>query len=76
MSVNDIIVRPPKQQILIGERDSFTYGYPVKPQSHSNSVRRAQAFALRKPNAATVVWPCSYIEMDVPKKVEQDGTLA
>ena len=50
MSTNDISVRPAEQQILLGDTNIVHY------------VRRTQAYIL-KPEATSVIWPGSYLEL-------------
>ena len=58
MAVNDISVRPAKQQILIG--DTYVVHYGISDSYNQNRVRRAHAYVL-KPEASSVIWPGGYI---------------
>ena len=73
MSTNDISVRPAKQQILIGDTNIVHYG--TSPSDSSNGVRRTQAYIL-KPEATSVIWPGSYLELAFPSDLQSECTLA
>ena len=73
MSTNDISVSPAKQQILIGETNIVHYG--ISPSDSPNRVRRTQAYIL-KPEATSVIWPGSYLELALPSDLQPECTLA
>ena len=73
MSTNDISVRPAKQQILIGDTKIVYYG--TSPSDSRNRVRRTQAYTL-KPEATSVIWPGSYLELALPSDLQPECTLA
>ena len=73
MPVNDVSLRPAKHQINIQDDCVVTYGH-VTSDKVQNRVRRTQAFVLRA--QSTVVWPGSYIEVEVPKELQSDTVLA
>ena len=75
MTVNDVSLRPAKHQIIIQDDCIVTYGH-VTSDKVQNRVRRTQAFVLRAESQATVVWPGSYIEVEVPKELQSDTVLA
>ena len=54
MTVNDISVRPAKQQIMINESTLVYYG-SLPDQSSCNRVRRTQAYVLKSSPCSTVV---------------------
>ena len=72
MSTNDISVRPTKQQILIGDTNIVHYG--TFPSDSPNRVRRTQAHIL-KPEATSVIWPGSYLELALPSDLQPECTL-
>lgn len=74
MCANDIMVRPARQQIVIGGED-FIFYTPSKQQSSENHVRRTQAFVLRASGESSVTWPGSYLEIDLPSDVQPDETI-
>ena len=73
MSTNDISVRPAKQQILKGDTNIVHYG--TSPSDSPNRVRRTQAYIL-KPEAISVIWPGSYLELALPSDLQPECTLA
>ena len=73
MSTNDISVRPAKQQILIGDTNIVHYG--TSPSDSPNRVHRTQAYIL-KPEATSVIWPGSYLELALPSDLQPECTLA
>ena len=73
MSKNDISVRPAKQQSLIGDTNIVHYG--TSPSDSPNRVRRTQAYIL-KPEATSVIWPGSYLELALPSDLQPECTLA
>ena len=73
MSTNDISVRPAKQQILIGDTNIVHYG--TSPSDLPNRVRRTQAYIL-KPEATSVIWSESYLELALPSDLQPECTLA
>ena len=75
MSVNDISVRPAKQQISIQGTHVSYYGDDA-PEASPNHIRRTQARVLRAPPISTVVWPGDYLEVDLPPDIQPDATLA
>ena len=75
MTVNDISVRPAKQQIMIDESTVVNYG-SLPDQSSCNCVRRTQANVLRSSPCSTVVWPGNFIELDLPTEFDPDSTVA
>ena len=62
MLTNDISVRPAKQQILIGDTNTVHCG--TFQSDSPNRVRCTQAYIL-KPEATSVIWPGSYLELTV-----------
>ena len=75
MTVNDVSLRPAKHQIIIQDDCVVTYGH-VTSDKVQNRVKRTQAFVLRAESQSTVVWPGSYIEVEVPKELQSDTVLA
>ena len=73
MSINDISVRPAKQQILIGDTNIVHCG--TSPSDSSDRVCRTQAYIL-KPEATSVIWPGSYLELALPSDLQPECTLA
>ena len=73
MSTNDISVRPAKQQILIGDTSIVHCG--TSPSVSPNRMRRTQAYIL-KPEATSVIWPGSYLELALPSDLQPECTLA
>ena len=73
MSTNDTSVRPAKQQILIGDTNIVHCG--TSPSDSPNRVRRTQAYIL-KPEATSVIWPGSYLELALPSDLQPECTLA
>ena len=73
MSTNDISVRPAKQQILIGDTNIVHYG--TSPSDSSNRARRTHAYIL-KPEATSVIWSGSYLELALPSDLQPECTLA
>ena len=73
MSTIDISVRPAKQQILISDTNIVHYG--TSPSDSPNRVRRTQAYIL-KPEATSVIWPRSYLELALPSDLQPECTLA
>ena len=73
MLTNDISVRPAKQQILIGDTSIVHCG--TSPSDSPICVRRIQAYIL-KPEATSVIWPGSYLELALPPGLQSECTLA
>ena len=73
MSTNDISVRPAKQQILIGDTNIVHCG--TSPSDSPKRVRRTQAYIL-KPEATSVIWSGSYLELALPSDLQPECTLA
>ena len=73
MSTNDISVRPAKQQILIGDTNIVHYG--TSPSDSPNRVRRTQAYIL-KPEATSIIWSGSYLELALPSDLQTECTVA
>jgi len=74
MALNDIAIRPAKQQITIRNNDIIQYGSRAQAQD-SNRVRRTQAMVLRAEPSSSVVWPGSFIELKVPTDIESEETI-
>ena len=73
LTINDIGLRPSKQEIIIGGSDVVCYGPPpCEPSIHR--VRRTQAVVLRSP-ATSVIWPGEYLEVDLPDDFFPDCTV-
>ena len=72
MSTNGISVRPAKQQILIGDTKIFHYG--TSPSDSPNRVRQTQAYIL-KPEATSIIWPGSYLELALPCDLQSECTV-
>ena len=62
-----------KQQILIGDTNIFHYG--TSPSDSPNRLRRTHAYIL-KPEATSVIWPGSYLELALPSDLQPEYTLA
>ena len=73
ISTNDISVNPAKQQILLGDTNIVHYG--TSPSDSPNRLRRTQAYIL-KPEATSVTWPGSYLELALPSDLQPECTLA
>ena len=73
MALNDISVRPAKQQIMIGDTNTVHYG--TSDTDNHNRVRRAHAYVL-KPETTSVVWPGGYVELALPSDLQPECTLA
>ena len=73
MSTNDISVRSAKQQILIGASNIVHCG--TSPSDSPNRVRRTHAYIL-KPEATSVNWPDSYLELALPSDLQPECPLA
>ena len=71
MAVNDISVRPAKQQIMIS--DNITVHYGTSDSNNQNHVRRAYVL---KPETTSVIWPGSYLEVALPSDLQPECTLA
>ena len=63
MVVNDIALRPSKQQLVIGGSEIINYGTP--PRS-TPGIRRLSSSVLRSGSNSTVVLPGQYIELVTP----------
>ena len=74
MTVNDVSICPAKHQIIIQDDCLVTYGH-VTSDKVQNRVRRTHAFVLRAESQSTIVWPGSYIEVEVPKELQSDTVL-
>ena len=73
MSTNDISVRQAKQQILIGDTNIVHCG--TSPSDSPNRVRRTQAYTcILKPEATSVIWPGSYLELALPSDLQPECT--
>ncbi len=68
MSLNDVSVRPAKQQVIFSDGSVFYYGN-AKSKSGPDVVRRTQAFVLRSPSRLTTVWPGEFVELDAPPEL-------
>ena len=75
MTVNDVSIRPAKQQIITDESTVINYG-SFSDQSSCNRMRRTQAYVLRSTPCSTVVWPGNFIELDLPTNLDPDCTVA
>ena len=75
MTVNDISVRPAKQQIIIDESTVVNYG-SFSDQSACNRIRRTQAYVLRSTPCSTVVRLGNFIELDLLPDLDPDCTVA
>ena len=75
MAANDISVRPSRQQVTIQGTDTAYYGTAPSGVATSN-VRRTEATVLRASSTSSVVWPGSYLELDIPQEFDPDVTLA
>ena len=74
MKCNDVAIRPAKNQIILKDGTSITYGANKSPKSQ-HTVRRAHI--LRGPSQNTTVWPGSYVEVNLPEDIaESDATFA
>ena len=73
MALNDISVRPAKQQIMIGDTKTVHYG--TSDTDNHNRIRRAHAYVL-KPETTSVVWPGGYVELALPSILQPECTLA
>ena len=74
MRINDIMVRPAKQQILISDKHSIIYG-SNKYNSNGSSIRRTHAHVL-KAIATNNIWPGEYIEINLPDNLDPDQCFA
>lgn len=75
MTVNDITLRPAKNQIIIGDSHVIYYK-TMKDDTPQHRVRRAQGFVLRAPPVTTTVWPGSFLEVDIPTDMHPEDTVA
>ena len=73
MSTNDISVIPAKQQILIGDTNIVHCG--TSTSDSPKRVRRTQAYILT-PEAISVIWSGSYLELALPSDLQPECTLA
>ena len=73
MSTNDISVRPARQQILKDDTNIVHHG--TSPSYSPNRVCRTTAYIL-KPEATSVIWPGSYLELVLPSDLQPECTLA
>ncbi|MCG7866391.1 MAG: hypothetical protein JAY74_08440, partial [Candidatus Thiodiazotropha taylori] len=71
MTVNDISLRPSRQQILIGDSQVFYYGQSLS-NSSVNRIRRTQAIVLRSPTTS-VIWPGEFYEFNIPQELAPEG---
>ncbi|KAK3103372.1 hypothetical protein FSP39_018802 [Pinctada imbricata] len=65
MERNDISIRPSKQQIIIGEGYTYTYGLN-SAASHVTVARRAQVLRASV-SETTTIWPGEFLELKVPE---------
>ena len=63
MEKNDIVVRPAKRQVILGDGSTYTYG-SMNPVNPTTAARRATV--LRAPPKSTTVWPGEFIELELP----------
>ena len=74
LTINDIGLRPSKQEAIIGGSDVVCYGPPPCDPS-VRRVRRTQAVVLRSP-ATSVIWAGEYLEVDLPDDFSPDCTVS
>ena len=75
MTSNDISLRPAKHQIVIGNSNIIHYGQTNR-NATEHRIRRTQVFVLRSAPSSTVVWPGSFVEVDIPSVLDPESTLA
>ena len=63
MEANDVVLRPAKREVLLGNGSTYTYGSQA-PSSPPTTVRRA--FVLRAPTPLKTVWPGEFLEVQLP----------
>ena len=71
MEVNDITIRPSKQQVILANGTSIRYD----PPSRNPPQVRLTTTTLRAPSTTTV-WPGDYIELSSPFSSLTDSTIA
>ena len=76
MIANDISVRPAKRELLIQGSEVILYNSQPSVISHAHAVRCTQSYVLRSSAPATVVFAGDFLEMDVPRDLGPDCTLA
>ena len=75
ISSNDITMRPYKQYLILGDGPVIHYGLPSEGPSSVQRVRRTHAYLLRNEAPSTVIWPGSYLEVNIPKEIHPESTL-
>ena len=75
MAQNDITICPARHEVILTDGTKYHYGGAMNT-GHLNIIRRAQAYVLRAPASTTTIWPGEFIELEVPKDIPQDVTLA
>ena len=75
MKRNDVGIRPSKNQVTIGDSVVIHYLSDDSP-SKVHHVRRAHAYILRSEPTQTVVWPGSFLELNIPDELHPESTLS
>ena len=73
MTLNDIAVRPARQEIIIAGSDVASYDSSKTPQAY-HAIRACHL--LRAPRVNTTVWPGEFIEVDAPPELLEDSSVA
>jgi len=73
MEANDISVRPAKRQVILGDGVTYVYG-SQSPSVVGPAARRA--IVLRTPPTSTTIWPCEFVELNLPDSVPPDCDYA
>ena len=75
MERNDIGIRPSRNLVTIGDSLSIQYepsGFPPE-RTH---IRRAQCHILRSEPSPTIVWPGAFLELNIPRELHPESSLA
>lgn len=72
LSANDISIRPARHEIMIWDSHVIYYNSHDRRQQHH--IRRVHAYVLKP--SSTTVWPGLHLELDVPKQIPAQGTVA
>ncbi len=69
MKVNDVAVRPAKQQIILGDGSIYTYG---SDHGHPHAGKHTPAHILRV-SQATTIWPGDFMELSLPDELKDQS---
>ena len=66
MTSNDISVRPARNSTFIQGTEEITYDSQV----NEHSIYKPRCALLRAPPDTTTIWPGDYLELNVPKELQ------